>query len=174
MTSKDNLNPLIRFNKLLEAQEKACTSKKRKSKARGKEVLLRPLTGECQGWAFHVPRCFNTALDITFNSRINPPCWEQGVSFNFTAGDIIHDADTEGITLWSDCLKVINRQIQIKRASSAGIGEDGIRYKGSVTFKLYATDEERKGMAPMGEFTTTQDNFIRFLISGELREDHDL
>ncbi len=174
MEHKGKNAALNRFDKLIEAHEKAFTSKKRKSKARGSEALLRPLTGECQGWAFHVPRCFNAALDISFNSKVNPPCWEQGVSFNFTADDIIHDADIAGIILWSDCLKIINRVIQIERASSAGIGEDGSRYKGSVIFKLYATDEEREKMTPLGEFTTTQDDFIRFLISGELREDHDL
>ena len=40
-------------------------TKKRKKK---ENPLLRPPTGECQGWAFYVPRCFNAALDITFNA----------------------------------------------------------------------------------------------------------
>ena len=77
MEPKGKNAALNKFNKLFEAHEKAFTSKKRKSKARGKEALLRPLTGECQGWAFHVPRCFNAALDITFDVNVTPPCWKQ-------------------------------------------------------------------------------------------------
>lgn len=59
---------LNEFNKLIEAQEKELTSQKTKKRKKKENPLLRPPTGECQGWAFYVPRCFNAALDITFNA----------------------------------------------------------------------------------------------------------
>lgn len=191
MNIKEKLTPLEKFNRLIREQEKSIENQKklfekRKQKEpdarlhlllRKSNDLLRPSSGECEGWAFHVPRCFNSALDISYDTNGKIPSWKQGTSFSFSADDVITDVNIEGIELWSDCLKVIKRHLQIKTAASAGLGEDGengFRYEGSVTFELAVPDEERKTLVSRGEITMTQDGFIRYLISGSLEKNYDL
>ena len=65
------------------------------SKGRREECILRNFDAmDTSEWAFHVPRCFNDALDIRLISRkwncVEYTAWTQGANFSFKAGDILY------------------------------------------------------------------------------------
>lgn len=65
------------------------------SKGRREECILRSFDAtDTPEWAFHVPRCFNDALDISLISRkwncVEYTAWTQGANFSFKAGDILY------------------------------------------------------------------------------------
>lgn len=185
-TSDQKSEALEKFNAFISRQESYIADQIDKFKSdatensslqiqfRRENDLLRPVSGECPGWAFNVPRCFNGALDILYMStKLKTGVlrgWTQGASFAFAAYDILYDANLDGVTLWSDCLKKFSRCIRVKTSASAGpMGEGvkGSRYAGKVDFDVLVPDSKRLRLIKKNEYSTTQDNFIRYLISGE-------
>ena len=142
--------------------------------------LLRPSSGECEGWVFSIPTCFNPALDIYFIEKQEVKDkkvvrrwmeWSQGTTFSFEPNDVFYDAKIDGVSLWSDCMKMINHCVQVKFASPVrieGEGDDSRRHPGSVVFDLLVPDKGRSRMVVEREVTTSQDGLIRYLISGSL------
>jgi len=85
--------------------------------------------------------------------------WTQGSLFSFSQEDVIYmNPYTSRITA---------PLIQIKQASPVGKDQSGKRYKGYVRFKWYFTKKD-------STMEMTQDDFVRFLISGSLEEGHEI
>lgn len=129
-------------------------------------------------WAFHVPRCFNDALDIKLISRrwncVEYTVWTQGVNFSFKAGDILYrdfreylrgtptifvesatsarGTQVEELNLGENSLEIGVADRENNATKEAGLKE---YYPGSVTLKNYVT----------GDVTTiTQMDFVKMLI----------
>jgi len=54
----------------------------------------------------------------------------------------------------------------IQSASSAGMGEGGSRYGGTVQFVVLTPDEERSRLVERFEYSMSQDEFVRMIIEG--------
>lgn len=138
------------------------------------DLLKEPSAETTEGWWMCVPSCFNDALDIKQTERVankrKALVWTQGSSFHFSAGDVIYDTP-EAYKVWSEALKSIGVCVQIKIGSSAGPIEGGTgRYPGSVTFAILTPNEERTKIVERAEHSMSQDDFVRFLISGPPEE----
>ena len=121
-----------------------------------------------------VPQFFNDALDIKQTERVKNKkktlVWTQGSSFSFKIGDTLYDTPN-AYRVWSEALKSINLCIQVKTTSSAGSTEgDSGRFPGSVTFTILTPNKDRSKIVERGEHIMTQDDFVRFLISGPPEE----
>jgi hypothetical protein len=121
-----------------------------------------------------VPSCFNDALDIKQTDRVvnkkKTLVWTQGSSFHFNTGDTIYDTP-DAYKVWSEALKTIGVCVQIKTGSSAGPTEGGSgRFAGSVTFAILTPNKNRTKIVERGEHSMSQDDFVRFLISGPPEE----
>jgi len=138
------------------------------------DLLKDPAAEIAAGWYMCVPPCFNDALDIKQTERVENKkktlVWTQGSSFSFKTGDILYDTP-KAYQLWSEALEDINLCIQVKTASSAGSAEgDSGRVPGSITFSILTPNKDRSMIVERGEHTMTQDDFVRFLISGPTEE----
>lgn len=128
--------------------------------------LLRPAEGTDQGdWFMFVPACFNEALDIKFNCGEPNPGWTQAGCFAFKTSDVIYDS-AKAHQVWSEALHSINLAIVVRSGTPAGIGEDGVRYAGSVRFAVMLPTSDRKKLVEHFEHQLTQDEFVRLLING--------
>jgi len=96
--------------------------------------------------------------------------WTQGSSFDFRVGYIIHN-NLEAMTIpWGEALNTLKYSIQISQASPAiPASPESPRNPGSLTFELYSPNASRNGVEKIAEYKTTQDDFVRFLITGEIK-----
>lgn len=138
------------------------------------ELLKDPSAEAPEGWYMCVPSCFNDALDIRLTSRsVNKQkllVWTQGSSFYFNAGDTIYDT-ADAYKVWSEALKSIGICVQVKVGLSAGLNEGGTgRYGGSVTFAILTPNKDRSKIVECCQHSMSQDDFVRFLISGPTDE----
>lgn len=71
--------------------------------------------------------------------------------------------------LWGQALHYLKYTVQIAKASPAvPATKDTPRDPGSVIFRMYSQNQERTKVELVDERTTTQDDFVRFLITGEI------
>lgn len=125
-------------------------------------TLFRPAdASETSGWFMHVPRHFNEALDIRIMERRKNTVpflsWTQGSLFSFSKDDVLYKSphsDRSNAPL-----------IQILQASPVGKEPSGQRYKGHIRFRWYFSEED-------STVEMTQDDFVRFLISGPVEQPH--
>lgn len=133
------------------------------------DLLKDPFAETAEGWYMCVPSCFNDALDIKQTDRVvnkkKTLVWTQGSLFDFNPGDTIYDTP-DAYKVWSEALKHINLCVQIATASSAGQGEGGTRFPGSVTLAFFTPNPTRTSIVERGTYSMTQDDFVRFLIEG--------
>jgi hypothetical protein len=133
--------------------------------------LLKPAEAEyAEGWFMCVPKCFNDSLDIRLTERIvhghAAVVWTQGSAFSFSEGDTLYDT-RNAYKVWSEALKSISLGVQVKRAIAAGAASGGSRRSpGSVAFEILKPDKRRSKLVGSGEYTMSQDAFVRFLIAG--------
>ncbi|NCC62220.1 MAG: hypothetical protein EOM12_15070 [Verrucomicrobiae bacterium] len=137
-------------------------------------LLKDPSAETAEGWYMCVPSCFNDALDIKQTERVvnkmKALVWTQGSSFHFNTGDTIYDTP-DAYKVWSEALKTIGVCVQIKTGASAGNTEGGTgRFGGSVTFAILTPNKDRTTIVERGEHSMSQDDFVRFLISGPPEE----
>lgn len=138
------------------------------------DLLRDPSAEFAQGWFMCVPTCFNDALDIKQTERVQNKnktiTWTQGSSFSFKVGDMLYD--TPGAyTNWSEALTQIGLGVQVDTASNAGPSEENTgRVSGRVTFSIFTPNEDRTKIVRRAVHTLSQDNFVRFLISGPTEE----
>ncbi|MGB7569840.1 MAG: hypothetical protein WBM07_18400 [Chitinivibrionales bacterium] len=151
---------------------------------RATELLKDPESKSANNdWAFIVPACFNDALDIkktlrTQNKKTHEKnkekhkIWTQGSIFYFKTGDIFYNKK-EAYTDWPKAIseELIAIQVVSGKSSVPGIsdkndktGKD--REKGEVTYNIYHGRKKENVLRKEAVHTTTQDNFIRILISG--------
>ena len=145
--------------KMLEEIEKQVRGK------RLKDLLKDPESDHDDNWYMAVPPCFNDALDIKWNCGAPNSGWTQSGCFAFKSADTLYDTP-RAYKVWSEALKHLNLCVQIETASSAGQGEGGTRYPGSVTLSFFTPDVARTKIVKRGTHFMTQNGFVRFLIAG--------
>ena len=139
------------------------------------DFLKNPLAEGTPEWAFWVPQCFHDAMDIrqTLRMENGTPVlrWTQGGNFAFKTGDIFYDTpDAYGD--WLKALKTLGICVQVCGASDAIAAQSSRpRNSGSIHFDLYVPNEDKTRLVHKGSHRTSQDAFVRYLISGEGLQD---
>lgn len=132
-------------------------------------LLRDPLQAFSEGWHMCVPRAFNDALDIRQTDRMIDKkkhlLWTQGSTFSFSQGDTLYDTQ-RAYEVWSTALQHIKLGIQVERAISSNISDDGSRFPGSITVLILTPNKSRTQLQQRGQVTISQDQFVDFLISG--------
>lgn len=136
--------------------------------------LLRSLDND-QNWAFYVPSQFNEALDIKKTARIENgsaiEVWTQGANFAFKAGDVIYD-HPDGYFTWKFALRSIKLCIQIKQGIDvAPATSSSRRQSGRVDFQILTPDPKNVALVHKSKHRLSQDDFVRFLISGAINSE---
>jgi hypothetical protein len=137
---------------------------------RSLELLKNPESDYEKSWAMCVPVAFNDALDIKRSERTvdgrKTICWTQGSSFSFREGDTIYDSP-RAYHDWDEALKHINLFVQVQEATSVVRSKDPhVRSPGSLTFLIFMPNRDRTGVIARARHTLSQDDFVRFLITG--------
>ena len=158
--------PAERALKLLE-----CLTRQSGKDKRLTELLREPDCSAITGWHFYVPACFNDALDIRQTERVvegkTVSIWTQGANFDFNTGDVLYDT-ADAYKDWADTLRNVRVCVQVKAATPKSSGETGrISSSGNVTFDLMKPGEDRKALAFVSRHSLSQDEFVRFLVSGD-------
>lgn len=113
---------------------------------RSEEILRCSDAADTSDWAYHVPRCFNDALDIKLLMRtknyVEYYVWTQGANFAFDAGDVIY-RDNASYENGTPALQVISAI----RANES--------YHGEIRYRDFESGEEKM---------KTQTDFVRMLI----------
>ena len=133
-------------------------------------LLKDPAAETTDGWHMCVPSYFNDALDIRLTERkVNKKptlVWTQGASFSFKVGDTLYDT-LDAYKSWSDALRTIDLCAQVKMGSNAGpVDSNSGRFDGLVKFSIFTPTQDRSRLVERSEHTMSQDDFVRFLISG--------
>lgn len=131
----------------------------------------------CAGWAFAVRPEFADALDIKLTERIvkrkKNLVWTQGYSFDFHAGYTIYDINPYPQEIWQDFLQRVSYAVTVVDARPAEparapskLGPGISRDSGSVTFDVYAPNDEKTQAIKVATHIVTQDEFVQILIKG--------
>jgi hypothetical protein len=151
-----------------------------------KKLLKCPSAPTPSSWHLCLPPHFNTALGLKFSQKQKVTNrqvaerwkeWVQSGNFDFNEGSIIYDTDVCGLKTWGEKLAAIGSYIVIgkTRPVSLRILNEATtdfmkthRDPGLVTFKIYIPDPESdlKSIC-IREVTSTQEEFLRFAISGK-------
>lgn len=172
VNSVKNIDILNVFNEFLMTQEASVTKGRKGVLPKVTQLIHPPATGP---WAFNVPSYFNAALDIAYDTSAKNPCWKQGSAFAFSANDIVYDVDLSGVKLWKNCMKFLSMSLRINRSTSAGVVETSsgfLRYAGIVVFDVLTPDANRQKLLKRKEIESSQDDFIRLLITGAMPGEH--
>jgi hypothetical protein len=153
--------------KLLERLTRASAKKEE----RLTDLLKNPEMDVSQGWYMHVPTCFNNALDLRQTPRKvdgkTETVWTQGSVFSFKPGDTIYDTP-KAYSVWAEAVQTIRLCVQVKSAIDATSPQPSVpRSPGSVEFDVLVPNSDRTRLVHTGSHVLTQDQFVRFLISGE-------
>lgn len=158
--------------------------------SRGSQTLLKDPHGASHtSWHLWLPSHFNTSLDIRFISRQQVKNkevirkwkdWAQGSNFCFNEGVIIYDRDVSILETWGDKLDAINFYIVLGPTQPVSFrgspghqetADDGTpgsgRNPGSVNFKVYVPTSDHRSAISV-EHTVSQDQFVRYAITGSL------
>jgi hypothetical protein len=102
--------------------------------------------------------------------------WTQGVEFSFKVGDIIYDCK-QAYEQWSKALQHIQMAIQISNATDATVWQfhanesvkssAPTRHSGIVMFEVLRPNDDKSKLTKSSSHVLTQDEFVRFLITGE-------
>ena len=156
------------------------------SRKGGKKLLKCPSAPTPSSWHLCLPPHFNAALGLKFaykqkvtNRQVAERWkeWVQSGNFDFNEGSIIYDTDVYGLNTWGEKLAAIESYVVIGKTRPVSlriINEDATdsvkthRDPGLVTFKIYVPDPEA-GLKSncIREVTLTQDEFVKFAISGK-------
>ncbi len=121
-----------------------------------------------EGWAFCVPSCFDDALDLKDTNitedKVTTKQRTQGRKFHFKAGALIYDTPLAYTQSWGDALAELGQMVRVEDSTPAN--EEEGRYAGTVTFSLLKPNAERSAVERVGQHECSQDDFVRFLITG--------
>lgn len=123
----------------------------------------------CEGWAFRPHYAHAEALGITLGTRVENKThlalWTQSTAFNFRTGYTIHSYGVEHFDkMWGEQVPHNPVSLQIIDAKPAQPGGKGSkRESGLVTFRMHRRED---GYAAGETRTMSQDDFVRFLITG--------
>jgi hypothetical protein len=152
-----------------------------------KKLLKCPSAPTPSSWHLCLPPHFNTALGLKFSQKqkvINGQVaerwkeWVQSGNFDFNEGSIIYDTDVCGLNTWGEKLAAIKSYVVIGKTRPVSLrifNEEATEFNkihrdpGLVSFKIYIPDPE-SGLKSIciKEVTSTQDEFVRFAITGKL------
>jgi hypothetical protein len=144
---------------------------KRQKTNRLTDLLKEPEEEYTQDWYMCVPKCFNDALDIKQTPRvervqerkIEKLIWTQGSAFSFKVGDIIYNIPSAYSLPWSEALQHMTVTVQVKQII------DKIKSTEStsdIVFEIFAPDITNNKLNKLGEYTLSQNMFVKFLING--------
>jgi hypothetical protein len=143
--------------------------------AHGPDAELGPGDPLDPAWRFCVPACFLDSLDIHATVRKKDGHAEetatQGPNLAFRAGAVLYDHPAAYREAWRDALAQVRLVAVVDAATpaSAAGGESGPS-RGTVEMRVLAPDRGGNGLHEVAARTTTQDGFVRFLITGELAD----
>ena len=185
MKSKDETIELL--NKLITQKRSKKTGKYPIKEKRYKELLKNPVLNSIdEKWFIYVPSCFNDCLDIAKTDRsfktgrkfkddktgkIKDETeikkeWTQGSRFAFHRGCILYDTPN-AYQKWSYAINEIKYCISIHSGENAKPAMDNEERKtGKVIFSIYSPYPMSTNLEKIGEFTLTQDEFVKFLVIG--------
>ena len=160
------------FKELIEKPGKNSTS-----------LLKEPAASTDPSWHLWLPAHFNSALDLRFlqkqktkNKEVVASWkeWVQGGRFHFNEGSILYDRDVSALETWGDKLAAIDfyilihaaKPVTVKTVKEEGTGMRSMRrHPGMVSFAIHAGGSAASEQPPK-EITMTQDDFVRFAITG--------
>jgi hypothetical protein len=147
------------------------TTKKEKRANRLLEFLKPPDVDTQQGWFFYLSLNYNEALDIQWTERKKDKVaywvWTQGGWFYFKQGDIIYDSP-DAYAEWQTKGTRFRYCIQVDSSIGATPATTKAKRKsGSVNFTLFTPDKTATSLIAEGKYSRTQDEFVRFLITGK-------
>ena len=146
-------------------------------------LLKNPALPTPPSWHLWLPPHFNAALDLRFiwKQQVRDKEivrkwkeWAQGSNFCFNEGAIIYDRDVSMLKTWGEKLDAIDffvdlgatKPVSLKTALDPATGSNTVvRNPGSVKYKIYRPGPNYSSIASE-EVTVTQDEFVRFAISG--------
>jgi hypothetical protein len=150
----------------------------------GSILLKDPAASTQSSWHLWLPAHFNSALDLRFlqkqktkNKEIVQTWkeWVQGSRFQFTEGSIIYNRDVSAIRTWGEKLRAIDFYVEINSSSPVSLKTEkdektGFRIvrrnPGLVSFAIYASGPDSSEDVSR-EISMTQDEFVRFAITGK-------
>lgn len=139
-----------------------------KTRERRLTTLIRSPDEADGDWFMHVPVSFNNALDIRRTERVGSleSVWTQGGNFSFAIGDTIYDTP-RAYERWADALQHIGYCITVSQATAVSPPTVTTpRHSGYVGFNLSAPDASKTALTAIRAYAMTQDEFVRFLITG--------
>lgn len=142
----------------------------------------------CEGWAFAPSLGHADALGLVLARRQRTEerlvdgrlvkektfyrVWTQTSAFDFRAGYLIHSAPSREGVPWGEQIARIGRSVQVLDAMQASPGGSLMaRDPGFVSFRLYYPAPRGNRLLPAMSYTLTQDDFVRYLITGDMGED---
>jgi hypothetical protein len=148
-------------------------------------ILLKdPAASTHASWHLWLPPHFNSALDLRFMQKQKTRDkevvhswkeWVQGGRFQFNEGSLIYDRDVSACETWAEKLSasgfyiLINasRPVSVKIANDEETGLRTVhRNPGFVSFEIYTSGASGADDGPE-EVSMTQDEFVRFAITGQ-------
>ncbi len=160
-----------------------------KSNKRSTKLIANFLDGYADGWNMAVRESFRPQLDIKFTPRVQErlngidkaekghvKVWTQGPRIAFDKGHVFYDTRL-GYEKWERALKHINRACIVIEAKPNGVKKKKTnnnkgQYElipGFVEIELLTPNRERTSLVPEGVYKISQNEFIEFLISGNLQ-----
>ena len=131
---------------------------------------------DCDKWFIYIPPCFNDCLDITKTDRVitdkqtkekrTKKIWTQGSRFSFHRGCILYNTPL-AYQAWAKAVTEIQYCISIHNGENAkpAMGAEE-RKVGKVEFSVMVSGFMSNKLESKGEFTLTQDEFVKFLVIG--------
>lgn len=151
---------------------------------RSSPVLIKdPHEATHASWHLWLPPHFNTSLDLRhiWKQQVKDKKvvrewkeWIQGGNFCFNEGAIIYDRDVSKCETWGGILELIDfyvvigetKGVTVRKYKDQETGSRKVeRSSGLVTYKVYHPDQGCNSILS-SEHTVTQDEFVRFAISG--------
>ena len=163
-------------NNAIDVLNMALTLKvEKKKKKRLTELMKDPQKEYTDEWYMSLPICFNEALDIKRTPRktngIEELVWTQSSRFSFDTGDTIYDTSYAYMDEWLEALKHIKLCVQVNEAINATPADKTHeRISGMVNFDIFIPNKQKLKLTKIGKYTLSQDEFVRFLISGHCED----
>jgi len=158
-----------------------------KSRERSEELIATFKDGYADSWYMAVKECYRSQLDIKYTSRIKKQSkgavkreikvWTQGPRIAFDKGNIIYDTPY-GYQEWNEALKHIKlacvvikgKPNDIKKTKSPNSKENiNELIDGFVEVELLVPNDNKTKLIKHDEKKMSQNEFIEFLINGNLR-----